>query len=154
MAEARTWLAYFARHKKLLPVLKKADNIAVFIQLYWKIICLMLKYFTKFVDWDKDWGYIIRISSRKYATGYLPLWGKAVELWYSQPVGLAKREGSFSQVSNLTAAAFARRCSEELITFSQDRFAIGRHWGWKWENNCTQWECTHSGCFSRHHYKI
>lgn len=40
MAEARTWLAYFARHKKLLPVLKKADNIAVFIQLYWKIIYL------------------------------------------------------------------------------------------------------------------
>lgn len=52
MADAGRWLAYFARHKKLLPVLKKADNIAVCIQLYWKIICLMLKYFTRFADWE------------------------------------------------------------------------------------------------------
>lgn len=70
------------------------------------------------------------MSSRESAAGYLPLCAEAVELWRSQPVGLGEEgRNRFQKVSNLTAAAFARWRSEELITFSQDRFASGRHRG-------------------------
>lgn len=53
-------------------------------------------------------GCISRASTGEYATGYLPLCSEAMGTGNRQPVVLARKEGSFSKVPHLTAAAFAR----------------------------------------------
>lgn len=53
-------------------------------------------------------GCISRASTSEYASGYLPLGSEAMGLGNRQAVLLARKEGSFSKVSHLTAAAFAK----------------------------------------------
>lgn len=53
-------------------------------------------------------GCIGGASTSEYAAGYLPLCGEATGMRNRQPVVLARKNGSFSKVSHLTAAASER----------------------------------------------
>ena len=53
-------------------------------------------------------GCISSASTSEYAAGYLPLCGEATGMGNRQPVGLARKDGSFSKVSHLTAVASER----------------------------------------------
>lgn len=59
-------------------------------------------------------GCISGASTSEYAAGYLPLCGEAMVMGKRQPMVLARKGGSFSKVSHLTAPASAtyRRSSQ------------------------------------------